>query len=58
MKFANHLNESGYCKKIYYPGLPSHPQHEFAKKQMRGFGGMISADFGDVETVRKLSKEC
>jgi cystathionine gamma-lyase len=27
---------------LYYPGLPSHPQHELAKKQMRGFGGMVS----------------
>lgn len=56
MKFANHLNESGYCRKVYYPGLPSHPQHELAKKQMRGFGGMISADFGDVETAKRILK--
>ncbi len=56
MKFAKHLEESGYCKKIYYPGLPSHPQHELAEKQMRGFGGMISADFGDVETAKKILK--
>ena len=33
--FANHLEKSGYCKKIYYPGLTSHPQHELAKKQMK-----------------------
>ena len=30
--------------KVYYPGLPSHPQHELACRQMRGFGGMISID--------------
>ncbi len=54
--FANHLEKSGYCKKIYYPGLTSHPQHELAKKQMSGFGGMISADFGDVETAKKILK--
>ncbi len=54
--FANHLEKSGYCKKIYYPGLTSHPQHELAKKQMKGFGGMISADFGDVETAKKILK--
>ena len=29
-------------EKLYYPGLPAHPQHELAKKQMRGFGGMLS----------------
>ena len=33
-------------KKIYYPGLPDHPQHELAKKQMRGFGAVISFDLG------------
>ena len=56
VQFAKHLEESGYCKKIYYPGLPSHPQHELARKQMRGFGGMISADFGDVEKAKKILK--
>lgn len=56
VQFAKHLVESGYCKKIYYPGLPSHPQHELAKRQMRGFGGMISADFGDVESAKKILK--
>jgi cystathionine gamma-lyase len=29
-------------ERVYYPGLPSHPQHELAKRQMRGFGGMLS----------------
>ena len=56
VRFAKHLEESGYCKKIYYPGLPAHPRHELAKKQMRGFGGMISADFDDVETAKKILK--
>ena len=54
--FADHLEKSGYCKKIYYPGLTSHPQHELAKKQMTGFGGMISADFGNVETAKSILK--
>jgi cystathionine gamma-lyase len=57
VKFANYLNESSYCKKIYYPGLPTHPQFELAKKQMRGFGGMISADFGDIKIVKKILKK-
>ncbi len=56
VQFAKHLEESGCCKKIYYPGLPSHPQHELARKQMRGFGGMISADFGNVETAKNILK--
>jgi cystathionine beta-lyase/cystathionine gamma-synthase len=41
-------------KKIYYPGLPSHPQHELAKRQMAGFGGMISIDLGDVEKAKRV----
>lgn len=53
---ANYLDKSGIASKVYYPGLPSHPQHELAKKQMRGFGGMISADLGDEETAKKLLK--
>jgi cystathionine gamma-lyase len=32
--------------KVLYPGLPSHPQHELAKRQMSGFGGMISVELG------------
>ncbi|MBZ0198445.1 MAG: PLP-dependent aspartate aminotransferase family protein, partial [Ignavibacteriaceae bacterium] len=53
---AKFLTESGIAKKVYYPGLASHPHHELAKKQMRGFGGMISADFGDVELAKKILK--
>ncbi|MFI5236286.1 MAG: trans-sulfuration enzyme family protein, partial [Gemmatimonadales bacterium] len=43
-------------KKIYYPGLPSHPQHELAERQMHGFGGMISIDFGDVALARRVAE--
>ncbi len=39
---AEHLAKHPQIDKVYYPGLPSHPQHELAKKQMKGFGGMIS----------------
>jgi cystathionine beta-lyase/cystathionine gamma-synthase len=56
MQLVKFLSDSGAAKKIYYPGLPSHPQHELAKKQMRGFGGMISVDFGDIETAKKVLK--
>ncbi len=52
--FAKFLNESGYAKKVIYPGLKNHPQHELAKKQMRGFGGMVSADFGTLESAKKV----
>lgn len=54
MKFAEFLQQSGLTKKVIYPGLTSHPQHELAKKQMRGFGGMVSANFGDAETAKNV----
>lgn len=43
--------------KVYYPGLRSHPQHEIAKKQARGFGGMISFDVGSKEKADALLKK-
>ncbi|MHB8852464.1 MAG: cystathionine gamma-synthase [Ignavibacteriaceae bacterium] len=56
IELANFLVESKIAKKVYYPGLPDHPHHELAKKQMRGFGGMITVDFGDVEKAKKILK--
>lgn len=53
-QFAKFLEESGVAKKVIYPGLKSHPQHELAKQQMRGFGGMVSADFGSIELAKKV----
>jgi cystathionine beta-lyase/cystathionine gamma-synthase len=41
-------------QKVHYPGLPSHPQHELAKRQMSGFGGMISFETGSLENARKV----
>ncbi|WP_446744006.1 trans-sulfuration enzyme family protein [Silvibacterium acidisoli] len=40
--------------KVFYPGLPSHPGHELAQKQMTGFGGMISFETGSLENANKL----
>jgi cystathionine beta-lyase/cystathionine gamma-synthase len=40
--------------RVYYPGLPTHPQHDLAKRQMRGFGGMIAFDLGSLERARTL----
>jgi cystathionine gamma-lyase len=54
MKIAEHLEKASYVKKVFYPGLKSHPQHQLAKKQMSGFSGMISVDFGDMEVVKKF----
>jgi len=42
MQVAQYLDQHEAIEKVYYPGLQSHPQHELAKQQMNGFGGMIS----------------
>ncbi|OFW29344.1 MAG: cystathionine gamma-synthase [Acidobacteria bacterium RIFCSPLOWO2_02_FULL_65_29] len=39
---------------VLYPGLPSHPQHALARRQMRGFGGMLAFDLGSLEAARRL----
>jgi cystathionine beta-lyase/cystathionine gamma-synthase len=44
-KVAAYLNNHPKIKTVYYPGLKSHPYHEIAKKQMKGFGGMVSFIF-------------
>jgi cystathionine gamma-lyase len=41
-------------QKVFYPGLPDHPQHELAKRQMKGFGGMLSFDLGSLDAARRL----
>ncbi|WP_141430774.1 PLP-dependent aspartate aminotransferase family protein [Bacillus sp. 03113] len=41
-KIAEFLESHPYIDKVYYPGLESHPQHELAKKQMKGMGGIVS----------------
>lgn len=55
-KVANFLNQHPKVKTVYYPGLPSHPFHEIAKKQMSGFGGMVSFTFasGNKEEAIKF----
>lgn len=42
-------------RRVYYPGLPSHPGHEIARRQMSGFGGMVSIELeADIEAVRSF----
>jgi len=41
-------------QKVYFPGLPDHPQHELARRQMNGFGGMLSFDLGSLDAARRL----
>jgi cystathionine beta-lyase/cystathionine gamma-synthase len=40
--------------RVFYPGLPTHPQHDLARRQMRGFTGMISIDAGTLERATRL----
>ena len=48
------LTEQGKVKKVFYPGLSSHPGHAVAARQMSGFGGMISFDLGSIEAVKRF----
>tara|TARA_R110002020_G_scaffold360574_1_gene573346 strand:- start:1146 stop:2309 length:1164 start_codon:yes stop_codon:yes gene_type:complete len=55
LQLAQWLEQHPQVEKVIYPGLPSHPQHELAKKQMSGFGGMISILLkGDLEKARRF----
>jgi cystathionine beta-lyase/cystathionine gamma-synthase len=47
---AKFLAEHPRVEKVYYPGLPSHPDHELAKRQMSGFGGMVSFQYKGTYT--------
>ncbi|MFN2398019.1 MAG: PLP-dependent aspartate aminotransferase family protein [Gemmatimonadaceae bacterium] len=42
------------CERVIYPGLPSHPQHDLAKRQMEGFGGMITVEMGTQERAARV----
>jgi cystathionine gamma-lyase len=41
-------------ERVHYPGLPTHPQHELARRQMRGFTGMISVELGSLERATRF----
>lgn len=58
MKIAEYLETKKQVKRVIYPGLSSHPQHELAKKQMKGFGGMLSFELAiDRRGVEKFLKK-
>jgi len=54
MALAEFLAAHPRVKYVHYPGLPSHPQHALAKKQMRGFGGLIAVALGSLDNARTL----
>lgn len=58
-KIAAWLDKHPKVEKVWYPGLASHPQHELAKRQMRGFGGMVTAVVkGDLAASRRMLSAC
>ena len=51
---AAFLEEHPKVRKVYYPGSASHPQHALARRQQRGFGGMVAFDVGSLAAARKV----
>ena len=51
---AAFLEEHPKVKKVYYPGSASHPQHALARRQQRGFGGMVAFDVGSLAAARTV----
>ncbi|HMM79710.1 MAG TPA: cystathionine gamma-synthase [Pyrinomonadaceae bacterium] len=52
---ANFLAEHPRVQQVHYPGLTSHPQHEIAKRQQSGFGGMVSFETGSLDNAKKVA---
>jgi cystathionine gamma-lyase len=52
---AERLHSDPRVKKVYYPGLTSHPQHQLALRQMKDFGGIVSVELGSLENARKFT---
>jgi cystathionine beta-lyase/cystathionine gamma-synthase len=55
-KVAEFLEGHKKVKRVFYPGLASHPQHGLAKRQMTGFGAMITFETGSLAHAKKLLK--
>jgi cystathionine beta-lyase/cystathionine gamma-synthase len=54
---AGFLSQHKRVKKVFYPGLPDHPQHELAQKQMTGFGSMITFETGSLSNANKMLRK-
>jgi cystathionine beta-lyase/cystathionine gamma-synthase len=54
LALAEFLSRHPKVRHVYYPGLPTHPQYELAKRQMRGFGGMLAFETGSLENARTV----
>lgn len=53
-RVAEYLSKHKKVKKVFYPGLPDHPQHELAKRQMTGFGSMITFETGSLKNANSM----
>ena len=59
LALAHWLEEQKKVSRVFYPGLASHPQHELARRQMHGYGGIISVDLDTVlEGSRRFLEHC
>src|SRR5207244_5077867 len=59
LKIAGWLERHPKVRRVFYPGLASHPQHALAKRQMHGFGGMISAELdGGLDEAKRFLERC
>jgi cystathionine beta-lyase/cystathionine gamma-synthase len=58
MAVARFLQSHPKVDRVLYPGLPSHPQHALAARQMSGFTGMVSVDVGTLERAKALTEHC
>ena len=56
-KVADYLARHKKVQKVFYPGLPDHPQYELAKRQMTGFGSMISFETGSLSNANKMLRK-
>ncbi len=54
---AEFLARHKKVKKVFYPGLPDHPQYQLAQRQMTGFGAMISFETGSLSNAKKMLKK-
>jgi cystathionine gamma-lyase/cystathionine beta-lyase/cystathionine gamma-lyase/homocysteine desulfhydrase len=54
---ADFLDQHKKVQKVFYPGLPKHPQHRLAKQQMTGFGAMITFETGSLSNAKKMLKK-
>ncbi len=55
-RVATFLEEHPEVERVLYPGLESHPQHDLARRQMTGYGGMLSIEMGSAERARRLAE--